>query len=257
MNRPFTSYDQCIEFLYGRLNYERQPGEKIGRDAFKLNTIRSLLAQLGHPEKRLPTIHIAGTKGKGSVASMVSQILVESGFRVGTYSSPHLETVRERTTVNGQLISREAFVRRFDQMANAIESLDRSAEQDPNVRRPTFFEITTALSLLHFAESNVDFAVLEVGMGGRLDSTNACEPSLSIITNISLDHTRQLGSTVEQIAFEKAGIIKPGVPVVCGASEPAASVIKSIADKNESDFHQAGIAFDFSTQPDQGLFDPW
>ena len=163
------------------------------------------------------SVHIAGTKGKGSTATMAASILRESGWRVGLYTSPHLDRVEERMCINGQPCAQNEFVNLMLQMQRAVNELDRHYSADGSIGL-TFFEIITALAFLHFAKSHVDIAVVEVGLGGRLDSTNVCEPIVSVITSISYDHMTQLGSTLSSIATEKAGIIKRRVPVVTGVS---------------------------------------
>lgn len=183
-------------------------GIKLG-----LDNIRALLGSLGDPDRRLPSALIAGTNGKGSVAAMLARILTEHGFRTGLYTSPHLVRVEERIRIGDDLITARAFARVLTTVRNKAEALVASGGL-PNP--PTFFEVLTAAALLHFAEKAVDFAVLEVGMGGRFDATNAVTPLLSVITSVSMDHQKYLGDTLGEIAFEKAGIIKRGVPVVCG-----------------------------------------
>jgi dihydrofolate synthase / folylpolyglutamate synthase len=182
-------------------------GIKLG-----LDNIRALLGSLGDPDRRFPSALIAGTNGKGSVAAMLARILTENGFRTGLYTSPHLVRVEERIRIGDGLITARAFARALTTVRERADTLVASGEL-PNP--PTYFEVLTATALLHFAEEAVDFAVLEVGMGGRFDATNAVTPLLSVITTISMDHQKYLGDTLEKIAFEKAGIVKPGVPVVC------------------------------------------
>ena len=197
------TYQQTVDYLFSRLPmYSR-----IGADAFKkdlTNTIR-LCDALGNPQKQLKSIHIAGTNGKGSTSHMLAAILQTAGYRTGLYTSPHLKDFRERIKINGQWCE-EAFVVDFTQR---IQPLIEEIE-------PSFFEITVAMAFDYFAKNKVDIAVIEVGLGGRLDSTNIISPELSIITNIGWDHMNMLGDTLEKIAFEKAGIIKHGVPVVIG-----------------------------------------
>ncbi len=183
-------------------------GIKLG-----LDNIRALLGSLGDPDRRLPSALIAGTNGKGSVAAMLARILTEHGFRTGLYTSPHLVRVEERIRIGDDLITARAFARVLTTVRKRADALVASGGL-PNP--PTFFEVLTAAALLHFAEKAVDFAVLEVGMGGRFDATNAVTPLLSVITTVSMDHQKYLGDTLGEIAFEKAGIIKRGVPVVCG-----------------------------------------
>ncbi len=213
------SYSASIDFLYGLQKY----GIKLG-----LDNIAGLLTRLGHPERRFPSLHIGGTNGKGSTAAMAAAVFQEEGLRVGLYTSPHLVDFRERIRVNGQPISDEG-------VSELTERLQLAAALGPT---PTFFEFTTALAFQYFADSAVDVAVVEVGMGGRFDATNVLAPLASGITNVALDHQDHLGHTVEAIAFEKAGIIKPGVPVVIGRMAPEAMpVIEQVAaDRGASCF---------------------
>jgi len=181
--------------------------QNIGKDAYKegLENTRILDEHFHHPHSSFHTIHIAGTNGKGSCSHTIASILQEAGYRVGLFTSPHLVDFRERIRVNGEKISEEYVMNFIDQERDFFEPL-----------HPTFFELTTALAFKYFAEQRVEVAVIEVGLGGRLDCTNIIQPDLSIITNISFDHTQFLGNTLAKIAGEKAGIIKHGVPVVIG-----------------------------------------
>jgi len=178
-----------------------------GASAFKkgLENTLELCKTLGNPQQKYPTIHIAGTNGKGSVSHMIAAVLQTAGYKTGLYTSPHLKDFRERIKVNGTVCSEEFVIRFTERISPLIESIE-----------PSFFEITVAMALAYFAEQQVDIAVIEVGLGGRLDSTNIITPQLSIITNIGLDHTQMLGDTLDKIAFEKAGIIKEGVPAIIG-----------------------------------------
>ena len=176
-----------------------------------LDTTRSLLADLGSPERGLPVLHIAGTNGKGSVGATLATILTTAGYRTGFYSSPHLSCVRERFRLDGQCIT-EA---RFASLAGRLRAV-------LGERQPTYFEATTLMALLWFAEERVDAAILETGMGGRLDATNVVTPLVCLLTDISRDHEQHLGTGIAAIAAEKAGIIKPGVPVICSGREPQA-----------------------------------
>lgn len=242
-----SKLQQELDFLFGRINYERSPGVSYPRH-FKLESMRRLLAELGDPQTQYPIIHVAGTKGKGSVCHMIAGALNEAGIVTGVYSSPHIETIRERISVGGALITESQLEKVLARVRRAVEKLDEQAEQGGH-RKNSFFEIITATALLHFAEMKVDKVVLEVGLGGRLDSTNVCEPELCVITNISLDHTRQLGSTVDQIAREKAGIIKRGVPVVSGVLDPvAAAEIHETSSVNNSDLIELGTDFHLRLQ---------
>lgn len=201
------SYPETLTYLYSRLPmYHR-----VGAVAFKkdLTNTLALCAHLGDPHRQFPSVHVAGTNGKGSVSHMLAAIAQAAGLKVGLYTSPHYKDFRERIKVNGQLMSRKAVV---DFVANNRDALEQI--------QPSFFEATVAMAFDHFAREKVDLAIVEVGLGGRLDSTNVITPLLSVITNISYDHMDMLGDTLPLIAAEKAGIIKPGVPVVIGESHP-------------------------------------
>ncbi|SEJ62458.1 dihydrofolate synthase / folylpolyglutamate synthase [Dyadobacter sp. SG02] len=195
------TYQETIGYLYDRLPVF----QNIGARAFKpgLHTTRELCKALGDPQDKYPTIHVAGTNGKGSTSHMLAAILQESGYRVGLYTSPHLKDFRERIRVNGACVSEEFIV---DFVNDQKSNIDRLS--------PSFFEVTVAMAFSYFEQAGVDVAVIEVGMGGRLDSTNIITPELSVITNISFDHMQFLGDTLGKIAGEKAGIIKSDVPVV-------------------------------------------
>ena len=184
---------------------------KVGSSAYKegLENIEELTAVVGHPEQRLRCIHVAGTNGKGSTSHLLASFYQELGFKVGLYTSPHLVDFRERIRVNGEMISKEVVVAFFEKFNQDFQNI-----------QPSFFEMTTALAFYHFDQEKVDIAIIEVGLGGRLDATNIIHPDLCVITNISLDHTQLLGDTLEKIAGEKAGIIKEDVPVVIGKRQP-------------------------------------
>ena len=219
------TYSAAIEYLYGLQKH----GIKLG-----LETMRILLGSIGHPEKRLRTLHIGGTNGKGSTAAMAAAILEASGLRVGLYTSPHLIEFRERIRVNGGMIPE-------DRVADLTGRLYAAVPRD---LAPTFFEMTTAMALLHFVESEVDLVVLEVGLGGRFDATNVVEPMACAITTIALDHQEYLGRTEDEIAFEKAGIIKPSVPVVIGRMGLEASgVMRRVAQERDAPLWMLGQDF--------------
>ena len=218
MNRNASQLlDAQLKRLFGRINYERQNTPKASD--FKLANMLELVGRLGDPHLKYPVIHVAGTKGKGSVCTYLGAILAASGLKTGVYTSPHLEVVHQRIAIDGQIIGDQQLLEVLNRMAPVIDEMDGRAV-DSEVSKLTFFEVITAAAMLHFANERVDVAVLEVGMGGRLDSTNICKPELCVITNVSLDHTQQLGETVDRIAREKAGIIKSGIPVVSGATHP-------------------------------------
>ena len=222
-------YSSAVAYLY-RL---QKHGIKLG-----LTTITALMGRLGMPQTRYRTLHIAGTNGKGSTAAMAAAVLQAAGYRVGLYTSPHLVEFRERIRVNGELIAES-------QVAQLTEQLHVLCQPDLS---PTFFEYTTAMAFQHFADSEVDIAVLEVGLGGRFDATNVVTPMACAVTTISLDHQEYLGTTRSSIAFEKAGIIKPGVPVVLGRlDDDARRAIEQVAGERQApvfrlnrDFHTEG-----------------
>ena len=193
-----------------------------------------LASRIGHPERSYPVIHVAGTKGKGSVCSILGSILTAAGIKTGVYSSPHLERVNQRIRINGTVISDASLIEALEKIEPHLQAVDTLAHQ--NQSKPlTFFEVVTATALQYFRDMECEFVILEVGMGGRLDSTNICQPEVCAITNISLDHTKQLGSTLDKIAFEKAGIIKKKVPVVCGETDPVPQdVIHQVAQSKNS-----------------------
>jgi dihydrofolate synthase/folylpolyglutamate synthase len=214
--RPRLTYKEALAWLYGLQRF----GIKLG-----LVNVQRLLAELvasascrsGTGRKPGPhVIHVAGTNGKGSVCAMIDSILRAEGYRSGLFISPHLVTFRERIRVTGEMISEQA-------VANGLTSIrDLIADWDPH---PTFFEVTTALALKYFSEAKIDVAILETGLGGRLDATNAIQADVSVITQIDFDHEKWLGQSLREIAREKAGIIKPGVPVICAAQRPEAEAV--------------------------------
>ena len=205
---PFPTYNSALEYINSSTDYERTGlprGYNI--DKFSLDRMRQLLSKLGSPHRMINAVHIAGTKGKGSTAAMLSSMLEACGFTVGLYTSPHLIDLRERIQVNGKLITESEFRAHLGKVATAAKTL---GDDDS----PTFFEIMTAVSFLHFVAKDVDLAVVETGLGGRLDSTNVLKPKVCAITSISYDHCLQLGDTLSSIAAEKAGIFKRGVPAI-------------------------------------------
>ena len=233
------NYDSALDFLYNSM----PRFDRIGADAYKpgLERTLALSAAFGNPHKgRFKTIHIAGTNGKGSTAHSIAAVLIKSGYKTGLFTSPHLVDFRERIRIDGQMIPREEVTR----FVERYQSLNLDLE-------PSFFELTTIMAFEWFARADVDIAIIETGLGGRLDSTNIITPLLSIITNISLDHTSLLGDTPEAIAHEKAGIIKRGVPVVIGESHGAVrEVFKQAATNNgceiafaDTDMQLSGIEY--------------
>ncbi|MHB1261952.1 MAG: bifunctional folylpolyglutamate synthase/dihydrofolate synthase [Thermoplasmatota archaeon] len=206
------SYEDALAWLYARQSL----GIKLG-----LVKVERLLASLGDPHRKFKSVHIAGTNGKGSVARMLAETLRRAGYKTGLTTSPHLISFVERIEVDGAPIAKEDVASGLARIKSAVTELDASGEP------PTFFECVTALAFLHFADAGVAWAVVETGMGGRLDATNVLLPELTIITNVDIDHTAHLGPTLADIAWEKAGIMKPGVPLVTGASGQALFVLKA------------------------------
>ncbi|MBW8883877.1 MAG: bifunctional folylpolyglutamate synthase/dihydrofolate synthase [Planctomycetia bacterium] len=238
----------AADFLTRRINYERTPSVPYLSAEFKLDRMRRLMSLLGDPQLGLKAIHIAGTKGKGSTAAMIASVLTAAGYKTGLYTSPHLKRIEERLMIDGQICPPDRFLELAAQVQPAVEQLDHESAGQGTMG-PTFFEVTTAMAFLHFAQAKVDAAVLEVGLGGRLDSTNVCNPEVCIITSISFDHVRQLGNTLAAIAAEKAGIIKPGVPVIsCVISPEPRETIAHCAAELAAPLFQRGVDFDLSPQ---------
>ena len=217
-----TTYTTAVRYLMNRTDVERM---RVIRDddTFKLDRMRALLQELGNPQDQIRTVHVAGTVGKGSTVAMVSAMLQECGYAVGEFTSPHLTDLRERVRIGGQLIERASFTSLMQVVAEAAESISEE---------PTYFEVLTALAFKHFADEAVDIAIIETGLGGRLDSTNVITPEVSVITRVALDHERILGNTVEEIAREKAGIMKPDVPTLIFDQGPEVEAIyRSVAEE--------------------------
>jgi dihydrofolate synthase/folylpolyglutamate synthase len=239
------TYDEAIAFWFGRINYEvRSAAPKD----LKLERMRALLRLLGDPHDRLRIVHVTGTKGKGSTCAMLDAVLRAAGYRVGLFTSPHLVHVEERVQVDGAAISPAELAARMAEVATAVRQLEAGPWP-----APTFFEISTALGFSHFVSRRADVAVVEVGLGGRFDSTNVCRPLVSVITSVGLDHTAQLGETFEAIAYQKAGIIKRRVPVVSGVTDPGPrAVIEAVAEEHGCRPVQAGREFGFGYSPARG-----
>lgn len=248
------SYQSALGFLLGRIDYERTAAGDYGPADLRLEPMRELLERLGDPLADLRVIHVAGTKGKGSTAAMIASMLTSAGYRTGLYSSPHLYRVEERMAVDARIASAAEFVSLVQAVQPHVEAMDAAGGRTPGGRGPTYFDLTTAMALLHFRRKRANAAVLEVGLGGRLDSTNVCLPLVSVITSISLDHTKQLGDTLAAIAGEKAGIVKPGVPVVSGVTPPEPrDVIRRIADERRAPLIELERDFTFDYEPPRGL----
>jgi dihydrofolate synthase/folylpolyglutamate synthase len=225
------SYQEALDFLYSFVDYGATRAAKYSAQVFDLRRMTALLALLGDPHTRYPCLHLAGTKGKGSVAAMCASALRAAGYRCGLYTSPHLQDFCERVQLNGALIWPSA-------VAAIVDDLRPLAGRVPGI---TTFELTTALAFEYFARQKVDVAVIEVGLGGRLDSTNVVTPLASVITSLSYDHTYLLGNTLAEIAGEKAGIIKPGVPVVTAPQKTEAlAVVRQVARERGSPLTEVG-----------------
>ncbi|HVJ85960.1 MAG TPA: folylpolyglutamate synthase/dihydrofolate synthase family protein [Caulifigura sp.] len=236
--REGPAYRAAMEYIYQRLNYERVSHDSYNVEDFRLARMTRLLELLGNPQEKLRygVAHVAGTKGKGSTSAMLASMLKAAGIRTGLFTSPHILRFEERMTVNGVEPTPAEIVALVEQLKPAVEQL--VTEMPPG---PTYFEVTTALAWLHFVSKRCDTAVMEVGLGGRLDSTNVCKPQVSIITSISRDHTRLLGDTLPLIAAEKAGIIKPGVPVITGVDQPEVlAVIEQFATEANAPLYRLG-----------------
>lgn len=218
-------YESTLQYLYGLTDYEKERIARYDPETLDLSRVKRVLARLDNPQQRFPSIHIAGTKGKGSVAATCASVLDAAGLRVGLYTSPHLHTFRERIRVNSELIPKDALTALVAECRPVFDT----------VPELTTFEAITAVAFTFFARCGVDFAVIEVGLGGRLDATNVITPLVAVITSLSFDHTYLLGDTLADIAREKAGIIKPGVPTVCAPQDPQAlTVIQEICEERGS-----------------------
>jgi dihydrofolate synthase / folylpolyglutamate synthase len=234
-----TSYSSALRWLYEHTDYERMRLVRYNTTTFNLNRMQRLLKALGNPHKDVPFVHIAGTKGKGSTVAMTAAMLQGCGYTVGTFTSPHLVDLRERIQINGHLISQHDLTDLF----KLVKTKARAIGED----KPSFFEIMTACAIRHFADQAVDLAVLETGLGGRLDSTNVVKPLLCGLTQISLDHTNVLGKTLGAIAAEKAGIMKKGVPcLTCEQPAEVMEVFRKTAEEVGAPLLVVGKDIEFS-----------
>ncbi len=237
--RSIRTYDAALKYLYSHTNYENMLRVRYNTDTFSLDRMQALLKRMGNPHKKLQTVHIAGTKGKGSTATMLASMLQACGNKVGLYVSPHITDIRERITINGTMITQAATTKLINFVALHLDKM--SADM------PTFFEIFTAMAFKHFVDEKVDIAIIEAGLGGRLDSTNVLNPKLVGITSISMDHTQQLGNTLAKIASEKAGIFKPSVQAISVPQEPEAKkVLRRVANQTKAPLMFTGDDIDFS-----------
>jgi dihydrofolate synthase/folylpolyglutamate synthase len=246
-------FDESVRYMSGLLRF----GWKLGNERFE-----ALCDRLGNPHLQLPAIHVAGTKGKGSTTALAAAILKESGFHVGAYFSPYVFDIRERAQIDGRMISREEFARIASLIRPHMEALAQTEHGET-----TEFEMKTALAFRYFADNRVDWACVEVGLGGRLDATNVVRPAVTVITNIGLDHTNVLGTTHAEIAGEKAGIVKPGVVCITATDHPEAlAVIRSVANERGAPLARVAREGDdaggsdrvirWETAPDAGGLDP-
>ncbi len=231
-----TSYDSALDYLYSFVDYSLKHSSELAKADFNLDRMRLLMAELGNPQDRYPTVHVAGTKGKGSTCALIASGLQAAGLRVGLYTSPHLLDYAERIQIDGEPVPHEA-------LADLVEQVKPAVARIPKL---TTFEITTALGFIYFAQQHVDVAVIEVGLGGRLDATNIILPKVSVITSLSYDHMAVLGNTLSQIAGEKAGIIKPGVPVISAPQkDEALEVLEKVAAERNAPFTLVGREITF------------
>lgn len=238
--KAFKSYREAISYLFAQTNYETETALRYNVTTFNLDRMVKLLSLVGNPHKKVATAHIAGTKGKGSTATMLARMLESNGYNVGLYTSPHVVHLHERISVNSKMISDREMLGLMNRIYAPIEKMSKT-------EAPTFFEIMTALAFMYFADVKVDIAVIETGLGGRLDSTNVIKPEVVGITSLSIDHQQQLGKTLDSIAKEKAGVFKRGVPAITVQQEPEAlDVLKSHAAAVKAPLSVAGHDIDFS-----------
>ena len=238
VSNGINTYSKALRFLGSLTDFERLRIVRYNSQNFDLERMRTLLRRLGNPQDRFKSVHIAGTKGKGSTCAMIASMLQACGYRVGLYTSPHLIDVRERIQIDGEMVSQAEFARLVRLVQPIVERMKP---------RPTYFDVLTAIAFKYFAEQEIEVAVVETGLGGRLDSTNVIKPDVTGITSISKDHMAQLGSTVAKIAEEKAGIFKPGVPAISVQQDPEADVVlKRVAEKVGTTLDVTGQTIEFS-----------
>lgn len=233
-----NAYTKALRFLATLSDYERLRIVRYNAQNFDLDRMRAVLKRIGNPHELFKSVHIAGTKGKGSTCAMIGSMLQAAGLKVGVYTSPHLTDIRERIAINSEMISQADFARLVRDMEPIVGRLKPV---------PTYFDVLTAIAFKYFAENKIDIAVVETGLGGRLDSTNVITPEVTGITSLSKDHMAQLGSTLAQIAEEKAGIFKPGIPAISVLQDPEAeAVLKRVAEKVGAPLDITGKSIEFS-----------
>jgi dihydrofolate synthase/folylpolyglutamate synthase len=239
----FSNYQTAVRYLYDRMNIEKMNARHVDPKVFKLDRMRALLEEMGNPQDAVKFVHVAGTNGKGSICAMTTSALRGCGYAVGLYTSPHLVDLRERIQINGQMISHAAFTDLMGRAADAASALP------PKLGEPTFFELVTAVGFAYFADEAVDIAVIEVGLGGKLDSTNVITPEVAAVASISLDHTQFLGNTPAEIAKQKAGIFKKGVPALTFDQDPAViEAMREVATAVGAPFQVVGKDIEFSSR---------
>jgi dihydrofolate synthase/folylpolyglutamate synthase len=238
--KAFTRYKQAINYLFQKTDYERQEYLRYNVTTFNLDRMNKLLAAVGNPHLKTKAVHIAGSKGKGSTATMLAKMLEANDYKVGLYTSPHVVHMHERIVVNSHPVKDAEMLRLLNRIHAPIEKLSKEDA-------PTFFEIMTALAFMHFLDKKVDIAVIETGLGGRLDSTNVIQPEVIGITSLSIDHQQQLGTAIDSIAREKAGVFKHGIPIITVQQDPTAmKVLRSEALTAKAQLNVTGGDIDFS-----------
>ena len=237
---PIKTFSRAVEYLLEQTDYERMRVVQYDESTFKLDRMHQILDELGNPQDQVPMVHVAGTVGKGSTIAMLTSMLRGSGYAVGQYTSPHLVDMRERIVVNDNMIEEEEFTLAINEVSQAAKKRNVT---------PTFFEMITAAAFKHFADNAVDIAVIETGLGGRLDSTNVIHPLLTLITQIDLDHTHILGDTLEDIAKEKAGIFKKSIPAIsCQQNNSIGDVLRKCAEDSGCELEIIGDDIEFSSR---------
>ena len=226
-----TAYQEALDYIYSHIDYSIERTYRYSAEVFELQRVIDLLDSLGNPHARIKAFHIAGTKGKGSVSALIASVLQEAGYKTGLYTSPHLSRLNERIMINGEPITDVDFV-------ELVEAVKPSVESIPGL---TVFEILTTMAFTYFAEQGVEYAAVEVGLGGRLDATNVLSPIIAVITSLSYDHMHLLGESLSDIAREKAGIIKSGIPVVLAPQQfEAERVVESVAEAEGAPLFRVG-----------------